>query len=101
MALNNNLFVAKSVKEVMMIAHKDGLLKKIQGGSATDEEKKQLLDLYIDMLEVKPKKAEKAEYFAKTNALLVSAAKIILGKEGALDELKKISDCVAYHSKHK
>ena len=34
MAYNNDLFAAKSVKEVMKIAHKDGLLKKIQGGSS-------------------------------------------------------------------
>ncbi len=101
MAFNNSPYAAKSVKEVMKIAHKDGLLKKIQGGSASDEEKKQLLDLYVDMLEGEPKKGDKAEYLAKTNALVVSAVKVVLGKEGALDELKKTSDCMACHSKHK
>ena len=33
----NNPFAAKTVKEVMKIAHKDGLKKKIEGGSASDE----------------------------------------------------------------
>ena len=97
----NNPAAPKTVKEVMKIAHKDGLLKKVQGGSASDEEKKQLLDLYIDMLEGEPKKGDKAEFKAMTNALIVSAAKVVLGREGAMDELKKTSDCMACHSKHK
>ncbi len=101
MAVNNNVAPPKTVKEVMKIAHKDGLLKKIQGGSASDEEKKQLLDLYVDMLEGEPKKGDKAEFKAMTNALVVSAAKVVLGREGAMDELKKTSDCMACHSKHK
>ena len=97
----NNPFAAKTVKEVMKIAHKDGLKKKIESGSASDEEKKQLLDLYIDMLEGEPKKGDKAEFLAKVNAMVVSAAKVVLGKEGAIDELKKTADCMACHSKHK
>ncbi|HUP78337.1 MAG TPA: hypothetical protein VM260_07200 [Pirellula sp.] len=97
----NNQVATKTVKEVMKIAHKDGLIKKIQGGSASDKEKMQLLDLYIDMLEGEPKKGDKTEYLAKVNALVVSAAKVVVGKEGAMDELKKTSDCMACHSKHK
>ncbi len=101
MAFNNNPYAAKSVKEVMKIAHKDGLLKKVQGGSASDDEKKQLLSLYIDMLEGEPKKGDKADFLAMTSALMLSAAKVVVGKEGAMDELKKTSDCMACHSKHK
>ena len=97
----NNPFAAKSVKEVMKIAHKDGLLKKVQGGSASDEEKKQLLDLYVDMAGGEPKKGDKAEFVAMSNALVASAAKVLLGKEGAMDDLKKTSDCMACHSKHR
>ena len=103
MAVNNNLVAPKTIKEVMKIAHdkKDGLLKKVQDGSATDEEKKKLLDAYIDLLDGEPKKGEKADYLVKANALVVSAAKVVLGREGAMDELKKASDCMACHSKHK
>lgn len=107
MAVNNNNPVApvaaKTIKEVMKIAHdkKDGLLKKVQDGSATDEEKKKLLDAYMDMLEGEPKKGEKADYLVKANALVLSAAKVVVGREGAMDELKKASDCMACHSKHK
>lgn len=101
MAFNNSPYAAKSVKEVMKIAHKEGLLKKVQGGSASDEEKKQLLSLYIDMLEGEPKKGDKAEFLAKTNALMLSAAKVVVGKEGGMDELTKTSNCKACHDIHK
>jgi len=103
MAVNNNLLApaAKTIKEVMKIAHKDGLMKKVQGGSASDEEKKQLLDLYIDLLEGEPKKGDKAEWKMAAGATVVSAAKVVLGREGALDELKKTTDCMACHSKFK
>ena len=103
MAVNNNLVAPKTIKEVMKIAHdkKDGLLKKVQDGSATDEEKKKLLDAYIDLLDGEPKKGETADYLVKANALVVGAAKVVLGREGAMDELKKASDCMACHSKHK
>ncbi|MCY3008299.1 MAG: hypothetical protein NTY42_00520 [Planctomycetota bacterium] len=91
----------KTIKEVMKIAHKDGLMKKIVAGSATDEEKKQLLDLYIDMLEGEPKKGDKTEWKLAASATVVSAGKVVLGKEGAIDELKKTTDCMACHSKFK
>ena len=104
MAVTNNLLApatTKTIKEVMKIAHKDGLMKKVQGGSASDEEKKQLLDLYIDLLEGEPKKGDKAEWKIAAGATVVSAAKVVLGREGATDELKKTTDCMACHSKFK
>ena len=91
----------KTIKEVMKIAHKDGLMKKVQGGSASDEEKKQLLDLYIDMMEGEPKKGDKAEWKTIAGATVVSTAKVVLGREGALDELKKTTDCKSCHDKFK
>lgn len=100
-AFNNNVFAPKSVKEVMKVAHKDGLLKKVLGGSASEDEKKQLLDLYIDMVEGEPKKGDKTEWHLAAGAAAVSAAKVVLGREGAVDELKKTSDCMACHSKFK
>jgi hypothetical protein len=104
MAVTNNLLAPaapKTIKEVMKVAHKDGLMKKVQGGSASDEEKKQLLDLYIDLAEGEPKKGDKAEWKIAAGATVISAAKVVLGREGALDELKKATDCMACHSKFK
>ena len=103
MAFNTtNVAGPKTVKEVMKIAHKkDGLHKKILGGTASDEEKKQLLDLYLDMVDGEPKKGDKAEWKIQASAAMASAAKVMLGREGAIDELKKTSDCKSCHDKFK
>ena len=37
-----------TIKEVMKIAHKDGLLKKVTKGEASKDEQKQLVELYKD-----------------------------------------------------
>lgn len=91
----------RSIKEVMKVAHKDGLLKKIVDGQGTDEDKKLLLDLYIDMLEGEPAKGDKAAWPMDAGPSVVSAAKVLLGREGAIDELKKATDCKACHSVYK
>ncbi len=91
----------KTVKEVMKIAHKDGLHKKILGGMGTDDDKKQLLDLYLDLVEGEPKKGDKAEFKVQASAAMASAARVMLGREGAIDELKKTSDCKSCHDKFK
>ncbi|MCY2984688.1 MAG: hypothetical protein NTY15_13780 [Planctomycetota bacterium] len=104
-AVNNSAPKAspKTVKEVMKIAHdkEAGILKKILSGGASDAEKKQLLDLYIDMAEGEPKKGDKAEWKIAASAAALSAGKVVLGREGAIEELTKTSDCKACHSKFK
>lgn len=82
MAVTNNLLASatpKTIKEVMKIAHKDGLMKKVQGGSSSDEEKKQLLDLYLDMLEGEPKKGDKAEWKIAAGAVVATLQKLSSG----------------------
>ena len=103
----NNARAAKTVKEVMKLAHKDllpskqTLLKTILAGSAKDEEKKQLLDLYIDMFEGEPKKGDAGEWKMQAGAAVLSAAKVVLGREGAIEELDKASNCKSCHDKFK
>ena len=97
----NNAVAAKSVKEVMKLAHKDPLLKTILAGTAKDEEKKQLLDLYIDMFEGEPKKGDKNEWKMQAGAAVLSAAKVVVGREGAIEELKTTSNCKSCYDKFK
>lgn len=92
---------AKSIKEVMKIAHKDGLLKKITEGNASDSEKKELLDLYIDMLEGTPPKGETNDWHLKAGLATISAAKVVLGREGAVEELKSSTNCKSCHDQFK
>jgi len=90
-----------TIKEVMKIAHKDGLLKKITDGTGTDDDKAKLLELYTELGKNAPPKGDKKNW-EKLNTALVDAAKQVKeGKEGAIDALKKASACGVCHKAHK
>jgi len=90
-----------STKQVMTIAHKDGLLKKVLAGDASHEEQHKLLDLYIDMLENKPPRGELASWHELAGKAVLASAKVVVEREGALDELKAAVNCKACHDAHK
>ena len=90
-----------TVKEVMKIAHKDGLLKSVAGGKASDEEKKQLLDLYVSLWENEAPAGDADSWKTKTGNVVAAAAKVVAGRDGAVDELKKSTNCGACHKAHK
>jgi hypothetical protein len=93
---------AKSIKDVMA-AHKgkESMLNKITGGKGTDEDHKKLLELYVFMATQKPPMGDEAGWKTKTEALVAVAKDVVAKKEGAIDALKKASDCKACHSVHK
>ncbi len=90
-----------TIKEVMKEAMKGGLLKKVSGGEATDDEKKELLDMFISMLENKPPKGEMESWHNLAGASALAAAKVVVGREGGAEELKAATNCKACHSQHK
>jgi hypothetical protein len=90
-----------TIKEVMVNAHKDGLLKKILAGEASAEEKMVLLDHYISMVECAPPKGELASWQTLSGKAALAAAKVAVGREGSLDELKAATNCAACHKAHK
>ena len=90
-----------TIKEVMIIGHKDGLLKKILADEATQDEKLKLLDLYISMVEADPPKGDLQSWRLLAGQAAVAAAKVAVGREGATAELKKTSNCAACHKPHK
>ena len=92
---------AYTVKKVMGMAHKGGLLKKVTAGDASSDEKKQLLELYIALWENKPSKGDAASWTDKSSAAVVGAARVVLGQDGAEDKLKKAVNCGACHKIHK
>ena len=89
------------IKEVMKIAMKEGLNKKVAGGKATDEEKKQLLELYESLAKNEPPKGEKDSWKEKTGALVDAAKGVVEGTEGSDKELAKAANCGACHKEHK
>jgi cytochrome c553 len=90
-----------NIKEVMKEAHKDKLVNKVQDGQATKEEKEKLLGLYISLYDNKPTKGDQASWNDKSGALVVAAAKALLGQDGAADALKNAANCGACHKVHK
>ncbi|MCU0961753.1 MAG: hypothetical protein MUF48_16790 [Pirellulaceae bacterium] len=90
-----------TIKDVMKQAHGAKLLNKVVDGSASKEEKDQLLDLYISMIENKPPKGDSDEWLMKSGRLILASAKVAVGREKATDELKAASNCKACHDAHK
>jgi hypothetical protein len=91
-----------TIKEVMKAVHAKGKLKdKVVAGTASEEEKKQLVAYYEALAGNKPPKGD-AESWKKGTADLLAAAKEALeGKEGAGEKLKAASNCAACHMAHK
>ena len=90
-----------TVKEVMKIGHKDGLLKKILAGEGTAEDKQLLLDLYISMVESKPEKGDMTSWQTLAGAGALAAAKVVVGREDGMEALKTATNCKACHDVHK
>ncbi len=90
-----------TIKEVMVNAHKDGLLKKVLAEQASQEEKLVLLDHYVSLVECVPAKGEITSWHNLAGKLALASAKVAVGREGALPELKAASNCAACHDLHK
>lgn len=89
------------IKDVMKKAMKGPLLKKVAGGEASDDEKKQLHEMLVALGKNSPPKGEADSWKKLTDALAKAGKAAVDGAEGAGDELKKASNCKACHSKHK
>jgi hypothetical protein len=96
-----------AIKEVMKGAHvpaKQGdksLRDIVLGGKATPEQKQQLLDFYISLAENEPPKGDKEAWAKKTNAVVLGAAMVVVGRENGVDALKKATVCAECHKDHK
>jgi hypothetical protein len=95
-----------TVKEVMKAAHtapegEKSLLATVLEGDATAEQKQKLLDLYINLAENGPPKGELHDWQVKTYTIVLEAAKVVVGREGAEAGLKKATNCAACHKEHK
>ena len=90
-----------SIKEVMKVAMKGGLCKKVADGKATEEEKKQLAGLFAALHSNKPPKGDEAAFKEKTKALVDACNDVLAGKEGAGAKLGAAANCAACHKEHK
>ncbi|MFN4261411.1 MAG: hypothetical protein ACK4RK_19165 [Gemmataceae bacterium] len=107
--LNTGLFQAAAdekpkytISEVMVKAHKQGLLKKVTSGQASDAEKKQLCELYAALAATPCPKGDAASWKKMTGAIVVACEKVAKGG-GAADQaaLAKAVNCGACHKAHR
>jgi hypothetical protein len=85
-----------TVKQVMQKAmKKGGLVDKVKSGTATDAEKKNLVEMFTALHDTTPKKGD-AEHWKKMTDALVAAAKASDPKALGL-----AANCQACHKEHK
>jgi hypothetical protein len=92
-----------TIKEIMKIAHnpKDSLAKKVIGGMASDDEKKELVALYGDLGKNTPKKGSPEAWKERTEAVVAAAKDVQAGKAGAAANLQKAINCTGCHREFK
>jgi cytochrome c556 len=91
-----------TIKKVMKATMKKGALcGKVASGTATTEQKKELLELFKELSKQTPPEGEESSWKSKTGALVDAAAAVVEGKPKATDQLKKAANCKACHDQHK
>src|SRR5436190_1779711 len=90
-----------NIKEVMKQAMKGGLTKKVSEGTATEEEKKQLVELFVALHENNPPKGEKGAWEKATLALVQAAKAAEKGDEKAGKAMAKLANCANCHKQFK
>lgn len=92
-----------TIKEVMKkgFKGKEALRAKVLSGKASDKEKLALLDMFVSLVENKPPKGDAASWQKLAGTSALAAAKVAVGREGAIDELKKATNCKSCHDAHK
>ena len=96
-----------TIKQVMDMANKgpkkdaDSMATRVVKGMGTDDEKKQLVELYTALAANKQPKGDADSWKTKTGALVDAATAVVDGKDGAPAQLKKALDCGACHDAHR
>lgn len=86
-----------SIEEVMEKAMKNNLGKKVASGKADDKEKMEFLSLMIDLVDNEPPQGDATEWKMMSGKLMMDAARMVVGKEGAGEKLAESMNCKACH----
>jgi len=90
-----------TISEVMLKAHKSGLMNRVAIGKGDKADAETLVEMYKSLSKQKPPAGE-AEAWAKRTKEMVDAAQDVLdGKEGAGKRLTKAANCGSCHKAFK
>lgn len=90
-----------TIKDVMKKAMKGPLLKKVAGGEASEEEKKELYEMLVALGQNEPKKGDAESWKMLTGALVKAGKAAVDGDADAGSKLEKAANCKACHTPHK
>jgi hypothetical protein len=91
-----------TIKEVMTKAHgKNNLVKKLALGTATEEDKKNLIEYYEALTKNKPPRGDLNAWTQRTETLLAAAKVAVKGNKADFPRLRKAVDCDTCHAQHK
>jgi len=92
---------ANSIKQVMRKAHKQGLLKDVLNGNASDADRRELLSLYRDLADNTPPKGEARNWRDRTSAIINAARAVAEGDPRGPRALQSAVNCASCHREHK
>jgi hypothetical protein len=90
-----------TISEVMLQAHKGGLLNRVASGKGDKADAEKLLDYYLALGKNKPPEGDAKSWKKFTDGLVAAAKVAVKGDEDAGKRLKKASNCTACHKVHK
>jgi hypothetical protein len=91
-----------TIKKVMQLAHsKDGILKKVLDGEATEKEKESLAEMYAALCQCLPPRGEAAEWKKITQKAVAAAQAAVKGDAEAPALLKAATHCAVCHKQFK
>jgi cytochrome c556 len=94
------------IKDSMKYSHKapkgeKKISEKIVEGTATNEEVKKTLELYLAIGDTKPPKGDAADFKARMAKLITATEEVVAKKPDAPAHYKEAVNCKACHSEHK
>ncbi len=92
-----------TVKEVMKAINKgeDNIGKRIGKGQASKADIDKMVEYYASLPLNDPPRGDKADWLAKTTALVKASKELQSGAPGALEHYKAAVNCKACHQEHK
>jgi hypothetical protein len=91
-----------TISDVMLKAHKGGLLKKVASGKADKKEKEALVELYTALTMNKPPMGDEKSFKDKANVMLDAARAASKDEKDAMAKLAKAAkSCKACHDAHR
>jgi hypothetical protein len=98
-----------SINQIMKHAHltprnrgtRDNLDNKVLDGKATEDEKKDLLELYKALRKHRPPKGKGEEWDRRVDELVASLKAVYAKEKGATERFLEAKDCKSCHNAHR